>query len=110
MYKQGALSFETLSGTNTTEFYWRQGFLHFSSGLNEDEETSNAVPLTHGADCRIDAITTLNLSSNRRKIQLVESKIVPAVLLPHAVFWHFHNLTSVYLASEGKALLELFCH
>ena len=54
-----ALSFETLSGKNTTEFYWRRGFSSLPYALNEAERSSAAVTLTHGEDCRTDAIATL---------------------------------------------------
>ena len=50
------MSFETLSGKNTTEFYWRRGFSLFSSGLNEDGRSSTAVTPNHGKACRTDAV------------------------------------------------------
>jgi len=47
-------------------------------------------------------------------MQLVEGKILPAVLLPHGAkctaFWHFQNLTrKCLLGIRGKALREIFC-
>jgi len=50
------------------------------------------------------------------QIRLVEGKIVPAELLPHEaeetqpLGISRIQQGSVYLASDGKALLELFCH
>jgi len=57
-FVQGAMSFETLSGKNTTECYWRRGFSLFSSGLNEDGLSSTAVTPNHGKPCQNDAVAT----------------------------------------------------
>jgi len=57
-FVQGALSFEALSGKNTTEFHWRRGFSLFSSGLNEDGRSSTAVTPNPGKASRNDAVAT----------------------------------------------------
>jgi len=54
----------SVSGKNTTEFYWRWGFSLFSSGLKEDGRSSTAVTPNYGKAYRNEVATSATTRRN----------------------------------------------